>query len=433
MAVPSSAYYSEKFHNRESGYDGAYYICKYLSTYSTPAAAKKRFHLDRVFELRKHGSTYGFIGMTRIGGPNYKYRRAVTSSDTSTLFRDGNDSYVLHGGVMTLVCAGEGWVNNVGGAANHVYANRTTVNFTLEPPYYSRCKFDVTINGSNVLSTTLAAAGTTTRNANPSGAVSEGSTFNVLIRSEDQEYSVPVITNTFSRTVLPSITAITAMHLPSKNTMPEDSDWHSTAWIYSADLSALRSRCSNLSMGGEGTTTYPKGGEIVTNLDRTGILSEGYYAIDNNTGFRLISENGGVIYRAFRPMGKTGTWVVSLRAVPSTSPSGSYRYRVNVVMSYTYSGTKPNYDPPSVSLRNFRIRASRSSGGSNDQLAADWQSGSTISDTLSISASKTSDSSSYIYFNKGYSTVYIGLVSSGWTVVSNPSSLRISPGTDTAI
>ena len=415
-----------------------HYIYKFLADYSNVDLVKRIFHLDYLVILRKNGSVYGFLGAVNPYGSNYKYHFPDYGGNESSglLLRRGGNIYHVYVRERALTCLGEGFINNIGGAKSHVYANRTYVNVTYEAPYYDDCSFYTYINGEQADSEYLYPKESVTKNVNPVSTAREGSTFLVRVSSSKTfpyPDAIPNIVNTFSSTVLPSITAITAMHLPSKNTMPDGSDWHQSVWIYSADLSALRSRCSNLLMGGEGTTTYPKGGEIVTNLDRTGILSEGYYAIDNDTGFRLISENGGVIYRAFRPMGKTGTWVVSLRAVPSTSPSGNYRYRVNVVMSYTYSGTKPNYDPPSVSLRNFRIRASRYRGGSNDQLAAEWQSSNTISDTLSISASKTSDSSSYIYFNKGFSTVYIGLVSSGWTVVSNPSSLRISPETDTAI
>lgn len=390
------------------------------------------FRLDRLLEVRKNGAVYGFVGMVEDGSSNMQYHGFKYAD--GPVIRINNEQYIICPEETSLVCVGWGHINNVGGSTRYIYLNRTTVSYTIQSTPYLTTRYEVYFYHSLIAEGTAHNGDSRSGMASYNGSLSEGDTAEIFINTSLTEYNVSVEESDYVRmSVKPSITAITAMHLPSKNTMPEDSDWHSTAWIYSADLSALRSRCSSLSMGGEGTTTYPKGGEIVTDLDRTGILSEGYYAIDNNTGFRLISENGGVIYRAFRPMGKTGTWVVSLRAVPSTSPSGSYRYRVNVVMSYTYSGTKPNYDPPSVSLRNFRIRASRSSGGSNDQLAADWQSSNTISDTLSISASKTSDSSSYIYFNKGFSTVYIGLVSSGWTVVSNPSSLRISPGTDTAI
>lgn len=429
MAIPSSAYQRERVYFRNSINS---YICKYTGAHSTVAKAMSAFRLDRLLEVRKNGAVYGFVGMVEDESSNMQYHGFKYSD--GPVIRINNERYIICPEETSLVCVGWGHINNVGGSTRYIYLNRTTVSYTIQSTPYLTTRYEVYFYHSLIAEGTAHNGDSRSGMASYNGSLSEGDTAEIFINTSLTEYNVSVEESDYVRmSVKPSITAITAMHLPSKNTMPEDSDWHSTAWIYSADLSALRSRCSSLSMGGEGTTTYPKGGEIVTDLDRTGILSEGYYAIDNNTGFRLISENGGVIYRAFRPMGKTGTWVVSLRAVPSTSPSGSYRYRVNVVMSYTYSGTKPNYDPPSVSLRNFRIRASRSSGGSNDQLAADWQSSNTISDTLSISASKTSDSSSYIYFNKGFSTVYIGLVSSGWTVVSNPSSLRISPGTDTAI
>ena len=100
-------------------------------------------------------------------------------------------------------------------------------------------------------------------------------------------------------------------------------------------------------------------------------------------------------------------------------------------MKYSYSGTKPNYDPPAVSINNITIRTATSSGGASQAGLVEWQTSATIPGTLSISASKTSATSGYIYcrdarLSTSYN-VYVGVNSHG--VVSNPGGLAISKGT----
>lgn len=131
----------------------------------------------------------------------------------------------------------------------------------------------------------------------------------------------------------------------------------------------------------------------------------------------------------------SGTWGVALQVAFETygssgsgwpnSPGGTWKYRVSVLMSYEVLSGDPQEDPPSVSLSNFTLRTAKSQGGASEQILE--FSATSITDTLSISASKTSDQSSYIYANNDNNltlTMYIAVQS--YDVESNTGNLRIN-------
>lgn len=127
---------------------------------------------------------------------------------------------------------------------------------------------------------------------------------------------------------------------------------------------------------------------------------------------------GVVLQVAFETYGSSGTgW-------PS-SPGGSWKYRVSVLMSYEAASGNPQDTPPDVSLSDFTLRTARSQGGASEQILQ--FSASSIADTLSISDSKRTDQSSYIYANNDNNlnlTMYISVQS--YSVVSNSGGLSIS-------
>lgn len=133
----------------------------------------------------------------------------------------------------------------------------------------------------------------------------------------------------------------------------------------------------------------------------------------------------------------SGTWGVALQVAFETygssgsgwpnSPGGTWKYRVSVLMSYEVLSGDPQEDPPSVSLSNFTLRTSRSQGGASEAILSFSGGTGNIKDTLSISASKTSDQSSYIYANNDNNltlTMYIAVQS--YDVESNTGNLRIN-------
>lgn len=131
----------------------------------------------------------------------------------------------------------------------------------------------------------------------------------------------------------------------------------------------------------------------------------------------------------------SGTWGVALQVAFETygssgsgwpdSPGGTWKYRVSVLMSYEVLSGDPQEDPPSVSLSNFTLRTAKSQGGASEKILE--FSATSITDILSISASKTSDQSSYIYANNDNNltlTMYIAV--QGYDVESNTGNLRIN-------
>lgn len=107
------------------------------------------------------------------------------------------------------------------------------------------------------------------------------------------------------------------------------------------------------------------------------------------------------------------------------SPGGSWRYRIAVSASYYAESGNPTSDPPSFSISDFSLRTAESKGGNNDRLL-DFSS-SVISDTLSISASKRSDTSAYIYAkNSMYDgSTDLWMAVSGYSIDSNPQNLTV--------
>lgn len=402
----------------------AHQVAKFTGGHNTVANAKAYFYLDALLvQYNSDGSVKGFVGLVRVGGTNEGYH---ASSRLSRLRRHDNSGgtwrFLLDAGLNTM---GHCAVTEVG-YGGCVYQNYQRAVFYAKAAYYIAVTATFKINDSTRATLTVAAA------------ASQSPSYSYNSRSEGERFTAEVaVTNSegtrrmsASAAILPAITTVGCKKL-SSSTQDFDSATDSrTAYIYQADWNAIQSGCAGLSIGAERSITCPKGGEAVTSLYRTGRLPAGLFGYSKTIGFRVNSS--GKITAAFRPYEKVGTWIVLLSvSVNKYNASAAYPYRICVTMKYSYSGTKPNYDPPAVSINNITIRTATSSGGASQAGLVEWQTSATIPGTLSISASKTSATSGYIYcrdarLSTSYN-VYVGVNSHG--VVSNPGGLAISKGT----
>lgn len=401
----------------------AHKVAKFTGGHNTVANAKVNFYLDAVMvQYNSDDSVKGFVGLVRVGGTNEGYH----ASSRLSRFRRYDNS----GGVWRFLS--DAGLNTMGhcavtevGYGGYVYQNYQRAVFYAKAAYYIAVTATFKINGSTRATLTVDAAAS----KSPSysyNLLAEGGAFTAEVTVTNSEGTR---TSKRSATILPAITTVGCKKLASSTQNFDDATDSRTAYIYQADWSAVSSGCSGLSAGAERTITCPKGGEAVTSLYRTGRLPAGLYGYSKTIGFRVNSS--GKITAAFRPYERIGTWSVVLSVSANKyNVSAAYPYRICVTMKYTYSGTKPNYDPPAVSISNITIRTATSSGGASQAGLVAWQTSATIPGTLSISASKTTATSGYIYCKDArYSStlnVYVGVNSH--STVSNSGGLAISKG-----
>ena len=446
VGAPDTAYKDERIGALENGANtsGALNrqrmmeIAEFLSEYGTKANIKSKLRLDKLLVVRRNGADYGFVGLTKAGGNNESYHaqglvtiRTTNSSlgemkhsgyrTSSFLLRTDGGNYRAYydGGLNTM---GHAAVSSMG-TSGYVYQNYQQATFALTAAYWLTTSYKMYLNGSLMESTSLARKATANKSYS-ANTRQEGETFEAKVVVTNNEG-----TKTFTRTatILPAITGVTATKLASLSSNYDSGGTATACYVYQADYNTAHTGAAGLSAGSARAVSCTKGGKVWTSLARTAYVADGYYAVSNEWGFRV---SDGTIIQAFKPVVNRGTWLVRLTAYGQEyNKAAAYPYRIWVQAEYYYSGTQPNYNPPSISLRNFTIKTTTSITSSSQAGLVDWQTSSTISDTLSLSSSKRTDTSAYIYckdarVSGSRLSVYVGVQS--YSVSSNPSSLAVT-------
>ena len=420
------------------------------------SGVKSIFHIDSISDKAvkdKDGSVsvIGFLGWVDVNGQNAKYHNM-----------DKRDSgYRFVRGTKTLALLNDAGLNTrpyITIAFSSSYANYIIGNMTVRAGFYVPATGGAWQKGTfnpqtgtvprlkarEGWSTMISETSSTPVNAQTglveqySGPVTGGKTGQYRISSDSEEgqsiesYAL----TTKERIIVPRPTFNYSSSEPSSL----DDMGHSARDVDMFETDALIMH--NVQEGGSATPTetppmFNGGGDpnlVTSNLVPTGWYYSPLFSSRTSEKVKVFYVENGYTQYYKLVQRISGTWGVELTVTFESygasgagwpdSPGGSWRYRARVIMSYAAASGSPQSAPPTVSLSNFILRTARSQGGAGEQILQ--FSASSIADTLTISDSKRSDQSEYIYANNDNNlnlTMYVAVQS--YDVESNTGGLKI--------